>query len=62
MTVNLFQSAFEGDFQSIRQAIEEGSFSLEKVDPEDERTLLHWACSGKHGHIVEYLLSVLPFV
>ena len=51
MTGNLFNSAFEGDFQSIKEQVDSNASLCKSVD-EDKRTLLHWAGKFTVLHLV----------
>ncbi|KAI9330695.1 ankyrin repeat-containing domain protein [Zopfochytrium polystomum] len=51
-----FMLAYEGNFDAVRSLLQETPSIVAAVD-EDERTLLHWAASGKHTAIAEMLLD-----
>ncbi|KAI8602477.1 26S proteasome non-ATPase regulatory subunit 10-like protein [Dissophora ornata] len=54
--MSIHMAALEGQFGLVKQLVEQDKNSVRAKD-EDERQALHWAVSGKHLDIVEYLLE-----
>ncbi|KAI7856371.1 prosome, macropain 26S subunit, non-ATPase, 10, isoform CRA_c [Circinella umbellata] len=54
--LNIYTAAYEGKLFIVQQLIDKDISCLNEKD-EDDRTPLHWACSGGHGDIVDYLIS-----
>ncbi|OAJ42092.1 hypothetical protein BDEG_25594 [Batrachochytrium dendrobatidis JEL423] len=54
--MSLCKSSHEGSLQVVRNLLEQTPTLINQVDS-DERTALHWAASGKHLDIVEYLVE-----
>ena len=56
---NIFKEAFEGSLME-----KDFPLNINELDNE-QRTILHWACSGKHVDLVESILkldaNVIPF-
>jgi ankyrin repeat protein len=53
--VTIFQSAYKGEIEVVKNHLKH-SKDINAVD-QDQRTLLHWACSGRHVELAEYLIE-----
>ncbi|KAJ3010225.1 UNVERIFIED_CONTAM: hypothetical protein HDU68_002258, partial [Siphonaria sp. JEL0065] len=49
-------AAFNGALDVVKSLVEAQPNSVKSID-EDQRTALHWAASGKHIQVVEYLVT-----
>ncbi|ORY93990.1 ankyrin repeat-containing domain protein [Syncephalastrum racemosum] len=55
--LTVFTAAYEGKLFIVQQLIEKDASAATSRD-EDQRTPLHWAASGGHANIVNYLLTL----
>ncbi|KAI8897489.1 prosome, macropain 26S subunit, non-ATPase, 10, isoform CRA_c [Globomyces pollinis-pini] len=55
-TGNIFQYALEGKSEEVKTLVEAEPKWLSKTD-EDQRTILHWAVSGGHEDLLDYLIQ-----
>ncbi|KAF9977262.1 hypothetical protein BGZ73_006523 [Actinomortierella ambigua] len=55
-TITIHTAAFEGKLDHVQSIVQQDKNAILKKD-EDERQALHWAASGKHLDIVEFLLE-----
>ncbi|KAJ1561204.1 26S proteasome non-ATPase regulatory subunit 10, partial [Cladochytrium tenue] len=51
-----FVLAYEGRLADVRRALDADAALVRSID-EDQRTLLHWAASGKHIEIAQMVLD-----
>ncbi|KAI9340248.1 26S proteasome non-ATPase regulatory subunit 10 [Obelidium mucronatum] len=49
-------AAFNGALDVVKSLVDAQPSAVKSID-EDQRTALHWAASGKHINVVEYLIS-----
>ncbi|KAI7890678.1 prosome, macropain 26S subunit, non-ATPase, 10, isoform CRA_c [Mucor mucedo] len=54
--LTVYQAAYEDKLFIVKQMVEKDPSLVQSVD-EDGRTALHWAASGGHASIVEYLMN-----
>ncbi|XP_045479291.1 26S proteasome non-ATPase regulatory subunit 10-like [Harmonia axyridis] len=54
---SIFESAHKGDFDVVRNKLEEDPTLLNKQD-ENKRILLHWACVGGNVKLVTHLIEL----
>lgn len=55
--LTVFTAAYEGKLYIVQQLIEKDASAATSRD-DDQRTPLHWAASGGHANIVNYLLTL----
>ncbi|KAI8048241.1 ankyrin repeat-containing domain protein [Thamnidium elegans] len=54
--LTIYQAAYEGKLFIVKQMLDKDQTLIHSFD-EDGRTALHWAASGGHADIVEYLMN-----
>jgi ankyrin repeat protein len=53
---SIFKSSLDGKIQIVRRLVQEDP-SIVKLKDEDLRQALHWACTGSHSNVAEFLIS-----
>jgi 26S proteasome non-ATPase regulatory subunit 10 len=54
--VTIFQSAYKGEVSVVQNYLKNSTKDINAVD-QDQRTLLHWACSGRYVDLAEFLIQ-----